>query len=146
MVALAAGEQQRSVPRMFALVKRLVHSRVGWVLAITQLGIILYWFRRGVAATSVDYLGADTVYTGRFVAGRFVELGSYLSAALVLINAIPVAMAQLLSKGVLFVAPSLSVPMLSWVHAFELLFLSTLQWLIIGCFVERMVALARMRD
>jgi hypothetical protein len=104
---------------MFAVAKSLVRSRVGWVFAIIQLGIIAYWFRRGVAASSVDYLGADTVYTGRFIGNRFVELNSSLSGVLVLINVIPVAIAQFLSKVVLFIVPSLTVPALSWVHALE---------------------------
>jgi hypothetical protein len=128
---------------MLTLLKRLVCSRVGWLLAIVQLAIIVYWFSRGVAATSFDYLGAETVYTGRFIGNRFVELDSSLSMALVLINAIPVAMAQLLSKVVLFVVPSLTVPVLSWVHALELVFLTTVQWLIVGAFIERMIVLVR---
>jgi hypothetical protein len=128
---------------MPAVINRLVRSRVGWLLVIAQLGTIVYWFRRGVAASSIDYLGANTVYTGRFIGNRFVELNSSLSEVLVLSNVIPVVIAQLLSKIVFFIIPSLTVPALSWVHAVELLFLTTVQWLIVGAFIERLIALAR---
>lgn len=140
------GQLNRSMPRILPIVRRLFRSRVGWVLAITEIAVIVFWFRGGTVMSSVENLAADDVWTGRFIGGRFVELHSTLSCVLVVINVIPVFTAQLLSKVVSFVIPTLSVPALSWVHAFELLLLTTVQWLIVGYFIEQMIALVRNRD
>ena len=131
------------MPSMIATINRLVRSRVGWLLVFVQYGMILYWFRRAVAPSSGDYMGAEVVYTGQLIGNKWVELDSSLSVVVVLMNVIPVEMAQVLSKIVLFIVPSLTVPALSWVHAVELLFLTTLQWLIVGAFIERIIALAK---
>lgn len=126
-------------------VRRLVGSRLGWVLLTIQLCFIIYWFGRGDTSVIIANMTADDVYTGRFIGGRLVELGSSLSWTLVLINVLPLLAGQALVKLLILLAPNLSVTALSWVQASQLLALSCLQWLLIGYFVERMIKLARSR-
>ncbi len=126
-------------------VRHLISSRLGWILFSVQLTLILFWF--GLAQGGDDAsLTAEAVYTGRFIGGRFVELNSALAMTLVLVNAIPLLIAQGALKALLLILPSLSVRTLSWVQAAQLLAMSSLQSLMAGCFVERMIKLARMRD
>jgi hypothetical protein len=98
-----------------------------------QLTLILFWFGHGRTGSDAG-LTAEAVYTGRYIAGRFVDLHSWLSVGVVLTNILPVVIGQGLSKMVLLVIPALSVRTLSWIHAVQLLAASSFQSLMIWIF------------
>ena len=126
--------------------RNLICSRIGWLLVTVQLCLILYWFGQGSLEPNAANLTAEDIYSGRFIGGRFVELDSTLSWTLVLINVLPLVVAQGLIKLLFLLSPSLQVTTLSWVQAVQLLALSSLQWLMVGHFIERMIRLARWRS
>jgi len=94
---MLVGMKDRMV---LALMKRLISSRLGWVLLSIQMILILYWFGHAQVGSSGD-LTAEAVYTGRFIAGRFVELQSLLSGMLVRLNVLPLLIGQGLMRVLL---------------------------------------------
>lgn len=125
--------------------RNLICSRLGWLLVTVQLCLILYWFGQGTFEPNAADVTAEDTYTGRFIGSRFVELDSTLSWTLVLINVLPLVVAQGLMKLLLLLLPELKITTLSWIQAVQLLALSSSQWLMVGRFIERMFSLARLR-
>ena len=121
-------------------VREVISSKYGWHFSSVVVILCLISFSPGTI-TDVPYY--EEVFTNNFVAGRYIWVDSHLSFALLLVNLVPVLLSQGLSKLLIFFLPGTGIETLSWIHAAHLMALVTIQWLIIGSSLERMVKLLK---
>lgn len=135
---------------MWPLIKSAVRSRVGLLLLYANLCLIVayfaplkpvdYFHEPNPAARSASY---DEVITGRFIGGRYMDFDSTVLWALVSLNFLPLLSGQAALKCVILLRPELGAHALSWVYAYLLVTLSSVQWLFVGHFIEKMFKLYR---
>ena len=133
---------------MWLLIKSAMRSRAGVLLLYANLCLIVvyfaplkpvgYFYEPNPAPRLASY---DEVITGRFVGGRYMDFDSTVLWALVFLNFLPLLSGQAALKCVILLWPGLSAHALSWVYAYLLVTLSSVQWLLIGHFIERMFKL-----
>ncbi len=111
-----------------------------------HLCLITYCFAQSDTGNNYAGVGIEHVITGFFIGGRFLDSNSTLLFCLVLVNLLPIIIDQGLLKIVIFLLPHLNVEILSWVKAYQLVVLTSLQWLLLGHFIERMIKLFRGTD
>jgi hypothetical protein len=135
---------------MWPLIKSAIRSRVGVLFLYANLCLIVAYF---APLEPVDYsydpdtaarlASYDEVITGRFIGGRYTDFDSTALWVLVALNLLPLLSGQVALKCVILLWPGLSVHALSWVYAYLLVTLCSVQWLLVGHFVERMFKLYR---
>lgn len=135
---------------MWPLIKSALRSRVGVLLLYANLCLIVvyfatlepvdYFYEPNPAARLASY---DEVITGRFIGGRYMDFDSTVLWALVSLNLLPLLSGQAVVKFTILLWPGLSVHALSWVYAYLLVTLSSVQWLCVGHFIEKMFKLYR---
>ena len=142
---LAVSEAKVS---MWPFIKSAIRSRVGHLLVVTHLCLVVGYFAplEPVAYfyepnPTVRAASFDEVITGRFIGGRYMDFESAALRILVPLNVLPLLMSQAVTKCFILLLPQLSVHALSWIHAFLLVALSSVQWLCVGYFIEKMFKL-----
>nr|MDQ3818035.1 hypothetical protein [Acidobacteriota bacterium] len=126
--------------------KRILKNRLGHLLLVFHLCLTVYYF----AQLNVEY-GRGTEHltvsrqdlSGRFIAGRFIDFDSGLFKILFFLDLIPLHIHMLITKAVIYLFPYLGVQTVSWVQASLLLVLTSIQWLLVGYFIGKMIKLWR---
>jgi hypothetical protein len=135
---------------MWSLIKSAMRSRVGLLLLYANLCLnvayvaplkpVDYFYEPNPATRLASY---DEVITGRFIGGRYMDFDSTVLWVLVSLNLLPLLSGQAALRCVILLWPGLGVHALSWVYAYLLVTLSSVQWLCVGYFIERMFKLYR---
>ncbi len=131
---------------MWSFIKRVAGSRLGHLLLVIHLCLILFYFAQlndVYAFNAVPSATAEDVITGRVIGGHYLNFDSTLLWSLVAINILPVFLCQALIKIVILMFPHLSVNTISWVQAYQMVIRTSVQWLLVGYFIERMIKLYR---
>ncbi len=129
---------------MLSFIKRVVGSRLGHLLLVIHLCLLLFYFAQLNESYSVPPSAtAEDVITGRFIGGHYMNFDSTLLWTLVLINILPLFLSQAFIKIVILLFPHLSAITFSWVQAYQMVVTTSVQWLLIGYFIERMIKLYR---
>lgn len=138
------------ISAMWPSIKSAARSRVGVLLLYANLCLVVAYF---ATLEPVDYFydadpaarlaSYEEVVTGRFIGGRYTDFDSALLWVLVPLNVLPLLSGQAALKCFILLWPGLSAHALSWVYAYLLVALCSVQWLLVGHFVERMFKLYR---
>lgn len=126
---------------MWSFVKRVTSSRIGHLLFAAHPCLVNYYFAQ--LETTENSFGLEGVITGMYIGGRYMDFDSTLLFVLELLNILPLVLSQGILEIIIFLLPQLSVRTFSWVMAFLLVSLSSLQMLLVGYFIERMVKIYR---
>ena len=129
---------------MLSFIKRIAVSRLGHLLLVIHLCLLLFYFAQLNEPYSVQPSATvEDVITGRFIGGHYMHFDSTLLWSLVAINILPLLLCQALIKIVILLFPHLGVNILSWVQAYQMVVITSVQWLLVGYFIERMIKLSR---
>jgi hypothetical protein len=127
---------------MWPLTKSAASSRVGQLLCLVMQGLVSYFYFFGMSVPSAH--ATPPIYSvgnGGFIAGRWVDFDSSLFPVLILSNLLPLLISNLVIDLVVDLFPRTNVITASWVYACLFLTLISMQWLIVGSFIEKMVKL-----
>lgn len=122
---------------MWSLIKRIIDSRIGHLLAAVNLCLVVYYFNQ-LEITGCT-LGIEGVIAATTIGDRYMDFESTLLFVLAILNILPLLLAQGILEIIIFLIPRLSVSTFSWVMAYLLIGLSFVQWLLVGYFIERII-------
>lgn len=122
---------------MWSFIKRTTDSRIGHLLAAVNLCLIVYYFNQ-LKITGCP-LGLEGVITATTIGDRYMDFESTLLFVLAILNILPLLLAQGILEIIIFLIPQWSVSTFSWVMAYLLIGLTSVQWLLVGYFIERTI-------
>ena len=125
------------------MIKRVVFNRIGWVLSTINLSVLIFYY----SSYMQPYLGElepgmSFVFTGSMFAGRWMGSDSILIFIL-LIDLIPLMLATFWIQMVVLGFPTLGAVSASWISAVFFVGFGSLQWQIVGTFVDHLLGLRR---
>ncbi len=129
---------------VLSFIKRVLSSPCGLLLASVHLSLVVCYFVQ-LEVTGCPF-GLEGVITGSTIGDRYMDFESTLLIVLVGLNLLPLLLSQGILKIVIILLPQLSVSTFSWVMAYLLIGLSSVQWLLVGYFIERMMEIYRSSD
>lgn len=128
---------------MWALIKHVSQSRLGHLLLTLHLCLLLYYFAQLNEVHSFsDTPTLEHVTSDLLIGGRFVHFNS-MFWLIWIIDIIPLVVCKPLLQVDIELFPHLSVNVVSWLQAGQIVLLTSIQWLLVGYFIERMIKLYR---
>ncbi len=132
---------------MWRLIKSSASSRGGQILCAVNLALVgyFYFFSMAVPADNSTFKPSfdklSFVGNGGFIAGGWVDFDSSLLLPLILLNLLPLLISNVVINPIIEFVPQLNAVVASWVYAGLLLALISMQWLVVGSFIEKMFKL-----